>query len=105
MSQRWGQESKTEKAVVHELLSTVNVHKTGHLHGLLPIHEGMRMRLLCKLSAVDGLVNERPCTVVKIVPHKDEAEIPQHYHEVKLQYSLRLGRCPSSAPPLVEKDL
>ena len=59
VSQRWGKRSETERRVVHELLTTVNVHKTGHLHGLLPMHEGMRMRLLCKVSAVDGLVNER----------------------------------------------
>ena len=47
------------------------------------------MRLLLKLSAVDGLVNERQCTVVKVVPHEDEPDIPPNYHQVKLKYMLR----------------
>ena len=45
----------------------------------------MRMRLLLKLSAVDGLVNESQCTVVKVVPHESE-ELPTAYREVKLKY-------------------
>ena len=51
------------------------------------------MRLLFKLSATDGLVNERECTVVKIVPHEDEFDddrpVPAEFKCVKLKYMLR----------------
>ena len=53
----------------------------------------MKMRLLSRLSAADGLVNERQCTVIKIVPHKDEFDqdrpVPTHFELVHLKYMLR----------------
>ena len=76
-----------------EILLETNVHNTAHLHGILPVHVGMKMRLLSRLSAADGLVNERQCTVVKIVPHEDEFDqdcpMPTHFKRVHLKYMLR----------------
>jgi len=82
-----------QQRINREILLEVNVHNTGHLHGILPVHVGMKMRLLTKLSAADGLVNERLCTVVKIVPHEDEFDqdrpVPTHFTRVQLKYMLR----------------
>ena len=89
----WKSKSAQDNRTVHEILTTVNVHKTGHLHGFLPVHEGMKMRLLTKLSATDGLVNERQCTVIKIIPHEkefdDDRPVPTHFDRVNLKYMLR----------------
>ncbi len=35
-----------------------NIHRTGHLHSMLPLHVGMSVRLTEKLSAVDFLVQD-----------------------------------------------
>ena len=64
--QRWGSRSQAERDLVHQLLTTPNIHNIGHLHGILPLHEGMRVRLTSKLSANDGLVNERTGAVMDI---------------------------------------
>ena len=63
--QRWGSRSQAERNLVHQLLTTPNIHNTGHLRGILPLHEGMRVRLTSKLSANDGLANERTGTAMK----------------------------------------
>ena len=85
--QRWGSRSQTERDIVHQLLTTTNIHKTGHLHGILPLHEGMRVRLTTKISAVDGLVNERSGTVQKIDLHDvDTAKLTDHFARIHLEY-------------------
>ena len=85
--QRWGSKSQTERNLVHQLLTTPNIHNTGHLHGILPLHEGMRIRLTTKLSADDGLVNERTGTVMKIdLRESDAAKVPGHFSRIQLDY-------------------
>ena len=85
--QRWSSRSQTERNLVHQLLSTPNIHNTGHLHGILPLHAGPRLRLTTKLSAYDGLVNERTGTVMKIdLRESDEAKVPGHFARVQLEY-------------------
>ena len=88
--QRWGSQTKTERDIVHQLLTTVNMHKTGHLHGILPLHAGMRVRLTTKISAVDGLVNERCGTVQKIDLHDDDTgKLTDHFARIRLDYMPR----------------
>ena len=85
--QRWGSKSAEERNVVHQLLSTPNIHNTGHLHGILPLHVGMQVRLTTKLSAADGLVNERTGTVMKLdLRESDEAKVPGHFARIQLDY-------------------
>ena len=87
LHQQWRKGSDTENRVVHQLLTAANVHKTGHLHGLFHCHEGMRVRLLQKLSAADGLVSERQGTIVHIDLHvADQASVVQGYQRVKLKH-------------------
>ena len=85
--QRWGSKSKTERDLVHQLLTTPNIHNTGHLHGILPLHEGMRVRFTSKLSPVDGLVNERTGTAMKIDLHEsDMNKLTDHFARIQLEY-------------------
>ena len=66
---------------MHQLLTTPNISSTGHLHGILPLHEGMRVRRTRKLSANAGIVNESTDTVMNIDMHEsDAAQLPQHVH-------------------------
>ena len=39
-----------------KLLNAYNPQETGHMHGLLPLYEGMRVRLLAALYKRPGLV-------------------------------------------------
>ena len=81
--QRWGSRSKTERDLVHQLLTTPNIHNTSHLHGILPLHEGMRVRFTSKLSPVDGLVNERTGTAMKIDLHEsDMNKLTDHFARI-----------------------
>jgi hypothetical protein len=50
-----------------ERLTITNIHNTGHLHGILPLHVGMKVRLTAKLCASRGLVPDAEGTVVAMV--------------------------------------
>ncbi len=76
-SQMYGNNSSTARHVAHQLLTIPNIHNTGNLHGILPLHVGMRVRFTHALSSIDGLVKERQGTVEKIVVHEDDEE---HMH-------------------------
>jgi len=76
-SQMYGNSSTTARHVAHQLLTIPNIHNTGNLHGILPLHVGMRVRFTHALSSVDGLVKERQGTVEKVVVHEDDEE---HMH-------------------------
>ncbi len=45
------------------LLSVANVHATGHMHGVLPAHVGMRVRFTMDMSSASGLVQEQKATI------------------------------------------
>ena len=49
------------------LLSVPNMHNTGHIHGVLPAHVGMRVRLTVKMNSRLGLVQEQRGTIVAFV--------------------------------------
>ncbi len=51
-----------------------NIHTTGHLHSMLPLHVGMRVRLTEKLSAVDFLVQDAEGTLVALAFDESEAQ-------------------------------
>ena len=53
------------------LLNVPNMHNTGHIHGVLPAHVGMRVRFMVKLNSTLGLVQEQKATVVDFL-FKDE---------------------------------
>ena len=53
-------------------LNQLNPHKTGHMHGILSVHIGMRLRLLAKFNADMGLVQETCCTVVDFELHEQD---------------------------------
>ena len=49
------------------MMNRFNPHETGHLHGMLPIHLGMHVRLLETLDKARGLVGEAEGVVVHVV--------------------------------------
>ena len=49
-----------------KLMNAHNPGETGHMHGLLPLHEGMRVRLLIALDKARGLVREAEGLVVHV---------------------------------------
>jgi hypothetical protein len=56
------------------LLNQYNIYKTGKMHGVLPVHEGMRLRLTEKVDADLGLVQESTGTVVEIAFHPTDQQ-------------------------------
>ena len=46
------------------LLNVPNMHNTGHIHGVLPCHIGMRVRFAVKINSELGLVQEQKGTIV-----------------------------------------
>ena len=59
--------------ITHQLLTTPNLHETGGLHGLLPLHLGMKVRLMYQLCPSDGLVKETQGTILRIDLHPSDA--------------------------------
>ena len=47
-----------------EAANVPNMHNTGHIHGVLPAHVGMRVRFAVKVNSTLGLVQEQKATVV-----------------------------------------
>ena len=64
----------TENEIFARMLNVVNIHKTGHMHGVLPAHEGMRVRLTQKFNSTAGLVQEQKGTIVCFVFDADDAD-------------------------------
>ena len=74
------------------LLNVANIHKTGRIHGVLPIHVGMRVRFTGKFNGAYGLVQEQKATVVDFVFHEDDA---RRYRETGPGEFLRPRRLPT----------
>lgn len=55
--------------------SQFNPHKTGHMHGVLPLHLGMRVRFTNKINQSLGLVQETTATVVDIAFHHQDRQL------------------------------
>ena len=56
------------------LLTVANIHNTGHMHGFLLAHVGMRVRMAAKFNASLGLVQEQKATIVDFVFHDMDAK-------------------------------
>ena len=69
-----GNDSSTSRRVVHQLLTIQQIRNTGNLHGVRPIHVGMRVRFTHGLSSVAGITKERQCTVENIAHHPEGEE-------------------------------
>ena len=67
-------------------LQHVSMTRTGNLLGMLPVFMGMRVRLNCKISAKDQLMNDSPGTIVGINFHGDEFSRPQDDWRVNPQH-------------------
>ena len=61
-----------EKQVAFRFLNQLNPHNTGHMHGILPVHVGMRLRLLAKFNAELGLVQETTAIVIDFEMHEQD---------------------------------
>ncbi|CAE7839254.1 PIF7 [Symbiodinium sp. CCMP2592] len=55
--------SELDKEVAFRLLNQPNPNRTGHMHGVLPCHVGMEIRLLEKLDGTKGLVQDTQATI------------------------------------------
>ena len=62
-----------DKAAYCRLLNIANIYNAGKIHGVLPAHVGMRVRLTGKLNAAYGLVQEQRATIVDFVFHEDDS--------------------------------
>jgi hypothetical protein len=60
-----------DRNAAQRLLNVPNMHNTGHMHGVLPSHVGMRVRFAVKLNSKLGLVQEQKGTIVEFL-FKDE---------------------------------
>ena len=50
-----------------KLMNAYNPQETGHMHGILALHEGMQVRLFVALDKNRGLVREAEGVVVQVV--------------------------------------
>lgn len=53
-----------DREAAQRLLNVPNLHNTGHIHGVLPAHIGMRVRFTIKVNSRLGLVQEQRATIV-----------------------------------------
>ena len=53
-----------DRDAAQRLLNVPNMHTTGHIHGALPSHVGMRVRFAVKFNSELGLVQEQKGTIV-----------------------------------------
>ena len=53
-----------------------NIHDTAHLHTLLPLYSGQRVRLTEKMSPEHRIVQETEGTLISVVPDPAERELP-----------------------------
>ena len=61
--------SGLEKEVALRFLNRPNPYQTGHMHGLFPCHVGMRIRLVAKLDAKKGMVQDTMATIMDFEFH------------------------------------
>ena len=72
--QSWDECSTLDDDARARLLTVANIHNTGHTHGFLLAHVGMRVRLAAKFNASMGLVQEQKATIVDFVFHDMDAK-------------------------------
>jgi hypothetical protein len=60
-----------------KLMNKANPRKTGGMHGMLPVHVGMKIRLLEAQDLGNGLVKDAEGEVVKVVPSLKDLEAIQ----------------------------
>ena len=71
-------QSSSEKAkIVKALMRHWNIHDTAHLHTLLPLYSGQRVRLTEKISPEHRIVQETEGTLIFVVPDPAERELPR----------------------------
>ena len=64
------------RELASKLLNHYRPHETGHMHGMLPLHLGMRVRLIVAVDKTKGLVSEAEGVVVHVaVNPKDQARV------------------------------
>ena len=66
--------SRPQNLSLARMRNVVNIHKTGHMHGVLPAHEGMRVRLTQTFNSTAGRVQEQRGTIVCFVFDADDAD-------------------------------
>ena len=59
-------------AAYTRLLNVANIYNTGRIHGVFPVHVGMRVRFTGKFNGTYGLVQEQRATVVDFVFHEND---------------------------------
>ena len=60
--------------VTERLLKRTNIHYVGHMHGVLSLHVGMRVRLTCKLSSGHAIVSDAEGSVVDVALDPNTAD-------------------------------
>ena len=70
--------SDLEKDVAFRLLSQPNPNRTGHMHGVLPCHVGMEVRLLEKLDSDAGMVQDTQATILDFEFHPEDRRAYRH---------------------------
>ena len=76
------------------MLNVANIYRTGRIHGVLPAHEGMRVRFTGKFNGTYGLVQEQRATIVDFVFN---AEDQRKYNDHKENRPGKIFR-PSCSP-------
>ena len=61
-----------DRSAAQRLLNVPNIHKTGHMHGVLPAHIGMRVRFTIKLNSSLGFVQEQKATIVGFLFNEED---------------------------------
>jgi hypothetical protein len=64
--------SGLERDVAFRFLNRPNPYQTGHMHGLFPCHVGMRIRLVAKLDADKGMVQDTLATIMDFEFHSTD---------------------------------
>ncbi|CAE7263859.1 PIF7 [Symbiodinium sp. CCMP2456] len=64
--------SDLNRDVAFRLLNQANPNRTGHMHGVLPCHVGMEIRLLEKMDAKKGMVQDTQATILDFEFHEQD---------------------------------
>ena len=84
-------------AEAKKFMNVVNPKDSGGMHGMLPLHVGMRIRLLDALDKKKTLVKDAEGKIVRIEPHPDD--------RAKLDEAIRMGAGTSLPHQIPERDL
>eukprot|EP00435_Cladocopium_sp_Y103_P033774 s3207_g8.t1 len=57
-----------------QFLSRPNPYRTGHVHGTLPCHVGMQVRLIAKLDSEKGMIQDTVGIIVRFEFHRSDRE-------------------------------